>query len=988
MKKEIFLIIIFVIIFFSVIANSEDFKKVSEKVLQELDENERVNVVIKFQENLNLSEEIENLNLENADSGEIISVEVDDAELDEIVENENVEYIYYDYPIHAFLQESVSLINASATWVKKINGINLTGIGETICVIDSGINYSHKDLGGCFGNGCKVIGGWDFVNDDGNPMDDHGHGTHIAGIIAANGSITGVAPGAKIIAIKVLNSAGSGTTSNMVKAINWCVGNSSIYNISVISMSLGTSTLFSDYCDDIAEFSDLKNAINSAIAKNISVVVATGNSKNYTDIASPACIENSTAVGMSYDKNYISLSWYSGETLICSDEMNSADKLVCWGNRNSITDLVAPGAIINSTWLDGKYYETQGTSMATPMVSASFALLNEFYKLQSNRNLTPYEIQNNFNSTGKIIYDASSGLNFSRVDIFSAILNLDGLSPNIALISPENSFSNISQNLIFSCNATDLQLKNLTLKLWNSSGIYYENTTGITGIFNQSIWNLVDIPYENYDWNCFSCDAEDNCGYAENNFSFSLFSLVVNLTSPTNNSYGNTQIKNFICNVTSQIGLSNATFHFWNSSTMIYNKTENISGTINGSIFSLNFTLLNFSEGRYFWNCFVENNLSYSKFAAANFSFVYDLTSPNLSVVIPINNSWLNELKINVSLDENGFCWYEFDGENKSMDSFNLTYYYFENSSVAEMNSSNVTIYCNDSAGNFDSDLIYFSIDKTNPEINLISPADSYSTSSTSLDFQFNVSDNLNISSCYLIISGDSSSATTNSSAISNETNIISKSFSSGSYTWKINCTDTAGNIGNSSTRSLTITSSSTTTNSPGGGGGSSATATIKVFSVNEDQLNEGYNLYVEEGNNINFEIENESHKINISEISDNYLKIKIFSKIQEASLTTGEEKKFEMTGDNFYDLSVKLNLIYGSSANLTIKKIFEKIISEVKNESAKNETGVVISDEENNKEYILVIVGILIIGVGVYFYFKKNDKEKRKKFEAKSKRK
>jgi len=103
-------------------------------------------------------------------------------------------------------------------------------------------------------------------------------------------------------------------------------------------MSLGSTSLYSRYCD--SEKASYASSINNAIGKNISVVVATGNDGNYTAIASPACIENSTAVGAVYDANVGSKSWSSG----CTDSTTLADKITCFTDRNNLTDLLAPGA--------------------------------------------------------------------------------------------------------------------------------------------------------------------------------------------------------------------------------------------------------------------------------------------------------------------------------------------------------------------------------------------------------------------------------------------------------------------------------------------------------------------------------------------------------------------------------------------------------------------------------------------------------------------
>lgn len=88
-------------------------------------------------------------------------------------------------------------------------------------MIDTGINYIHSDLGGGFGSGKKVAGGYDFVNNDDDPMDDNGHGTHVAGIVAANGTIKGVAPNATLFAVKVIDRSSKGYTSNIIAGIDW-----------------------------------------------------------------------------------------------------------------------------------------------------------------------------------------------------------------------------------------------------------------------------------------------------------------------------------------------------------------------------------------------------------------------------------------------------------------------------------------------------------------------------------------------------------------------------------------------------------------------------------------------------------------------------------------------------------------------------------------------------------------------------------------------
>ena len=408
--------------------------------------------------------------------------------------NPYVKGIYFDEVKHIFLDESVPLINASQTWGLIYNNLNLTGRGQTVCILDTGINYTHPALGSCtnesFLNGScdKVISGYDFINNDPDPMDDssngaYSHGTHVAGIVASTDeTYRGVAYEAKLIAIKVCNATGSCDVSAIINGIEWCTYNASKFNISVISMSLGGG-LYSSYCNT----DPISPSINNAVAQGISVVIATGNSASTTGISSPACIENATPVGAVYDANLGSLTWSP-----CNDSTTYADKLTCFTNRGSGFPemLLAPGAIITSTEKDGTFIDMSGTSMATPHVAGVIALLKQY-----NNSLQPWEIEQLLNKTGKKVYDSETGLNFSRVDVYAAIAELDKTAPNITIISPENRtnsskpyiFINISVNEVLSTAILEWNNSNETME---SSGLnWYKNKTiNSTGVYSYRIY--------------------------------------------------------------------------------------------------------------------------------------------------------------------------------------------------------------------------------------------------------------------------------------------------------------------------------------------------------------------------------------------------------------------------------------------------------------------------------------------------------------------
>ena len=228
--------------------------------------------------------------------------------------------------------------------------------GRKIVILDTGYNYNHVELSSSY------LGGKDFVNGDSDPADDNGHGTHVAGIITADGvkaTAKGVAPNAGIIAGKVMDASGSGYFSDVVAGIYWAVdgpdgiaNTTDDFNADAISLSLGTSQpyTYSGYCDSVLP--DLTAAIQYARSRGVLVVVAAGNSGN-AGVSIPGCISYSTTVGA----------------------VDGNDKIARFSGRGNAVDVTAPGVRIYSTWLGTAYATLDGTSMATPMVSGTVALI-------------------------------------------------------------------------------------------------------------------------------------------------------------------------------------------------------------------------------------------------------------------------------------------------------------------------------------------------------------------------------------------------------------------------------------------------------------------------------------------------------------------------------------------------------------------------------------------------------------------------------------
>lgn len=251
--------------------------------------------------------------------------------------------------------KGVELIQAPKVWSET------KGKGIKIAVLDTGCDIGHPDLKD------RVKGGRNFTDDDNSDpnsfRDYNGHGTHVAGTIAAHendAGVIGVAPEADLLIVKVLNKNGSGQYEWIIKGIHYAIEQKA----DIISMSLGGP----------ADVPELHDAIKTAVSKNILVVCAAGNEGDGNDstdeFAYPGCYNEVISVGA------INLERDSSE----------------FTNSHNEIDLVAPGEGILSTFLNGKYATLSGTSMAAPHVSGALALIKDFANRQFERKLSEPEL--------------------------------------------------------------------------------------------------------------------------------------------------------------------------------------------------------------------------------------------------------------------------------------------------------------------------------------------------------------------------------------------------------------------------------------------------------------------------------------------------------------------------------------------------------------------------------------------------------------------
>ncbi len=382
-----------------------------------------------------------------------IFVDFSDSEAKLIENVEGVKKVHPNLKVYTTLMDSVPLINADDVWnlnkdlqlcdpnaqtsnkedsltgdtisprpYINLEGTCLTGKNISIAIIDTGIDYTHPDLGGCFGENCKVKSGYDFVNNDDDPMDDHGHGTHCAGIAAGKGILDGVAPDADLYAYKVLNEEGWGSWEWVIAGMEMAIDPNQDGNfedhLDVISMSLGGSCLenYNEFCgpDDLISYA----VDNAASIGSVMVIAASNDGPNEGTIGTPGTARKAITVGASDKQDQITFFSSRGPVIWENSQ----------GQLKSIIkpDMIAPGKnICSSQWenawqynecIDDEHTAISGTSMATPHVAGAIALLK-----QKNPEWTPEELKIALKNTAVDIGEEIIAQGQGRIDILEAI---------------------------------------------------------------------------------------------------------------------------------------------------------------------------------------------------------------------------------------------------------------------------------------------------------------------------------------------------------------------------------------------------------------------------------------------------------------------------------------------------------------------------------------------------------------------------------------
>lgn len=401
-----------------------------------------------------------------------IAATVPEAAIDGLRRNPNVTHVELDGRVYAIDAE------LDAAWGVKHIGAGIVhdagnrGTGIKVAVIDSGIDYTHPDLAANYADG------WDFVNGDNDPdnsdhdgpMDDYGHGTHVAGTVAALDNevgVVGVAPEAKLYAVKVLDETGRGYVSDIIAGIQWAAGN----NMQVINMSLGGG------------YSETEEvACQAAYDAGVLVVAAAGNSGN------PPGRGDKVIYPAAYD------------TVIAVAATDQSDERATWSSTGPAVELAAPGVSVFSTWndsdspydpqptydidADGWYKEASGTSMASPHVAGTAALVLAANPGWSNEQVRT-QLQTTADDLGAKGWDAWYG--FGLVDAYEAAApsGPGNEPPTVSISSPaDGSTFDSGDTIVFEGTASD-EDGDLTAGLvWTSS---IDEQIGTGGSFSATL---------------------------------------------------------------------------------------------------------------------------------------------------------------------------------------------------------------------------------------------------------------------------------------------------------------------------------------------------------------------------------------------------------------------------------------------------------------------------------------------------------------------
>ena len=356
---------------------------------------------------------------------------VDDAELERLRNDPNVLSVEPDLSgsVTAVSNEWQIGLNAGQVGLNgeliglgAVHALGYDGTGSTVAVLGTGVS-PHPDLKDriieerCYcayanGKGCCPNGATEQFG-SGSARDDLPHETGVAGVIAGSGGIAprGIAPGAKIVAMRVADATGNiAWISQVISALDWIAA--SPLRVDAVNMSFAIGFLSNSACD--GDNPALTDGLARVRARGTVLVAASGNDAALKGIRPPACISGVVSVGAIYHQNLASAS-----LLGCTDKPAEVDRVTCFSNSSYDLDLLAPGYRVPTAYNESGVSSASGTSFSAPHVAGAVAVLR-----QIDPQLTPDAIEELLESTGRPIVDSRNGITTPRLDLFAAVMKL------------------------------------------------------------------------------------------------------------------------------------------------------------------------------------------------------------------------------------------------------------------------------------------------------------------------------------------------------------------------------------------------------------------------------------------------------------------------------------------------------------------------------------------------------------------------------------
>jgi len=444
----------------------------------------------------------------------IISGLIEVSKIDNLLEVEGVVFLTLNGELHILLDNAIGIHHVDTVW-----DFGYTGEGISVAIIDTGIDPTHVSINDFDDDPStedpKVVAFYDALDDSGDDgsgttqaYDDHGHGSHCAGITAGTGAVDegplstgekpyrGVAPGATLVGVKVLDGSGSGSFAEVMKGMEWTIDNQEKYNIRSASMSLGGAWV-SELTQEQEE--RVTTLANEMVAHGISLMIAAGNSAGYGTIGTPGAAKDVITVGATEDSRDLAVYSSKGPTHEGQIKPNIA----------------AIGSAVMSVEANtgNAYVSMSGTSMATPMVAGMAVLLH-----QANPDLQPLMIRSILESTSEyrwlshpvrpnndygwgfvemdmalaeaIKYDASLSINISAE---TSIIYYEGNETDGGNDTASRFFVHENGKLFFETvgNASHIEWRNILIEdIWHSVDTLSEIDVMETqlGIGNHTIW--------------------------------------------------------------------------------------------------------------------------------------------------------------------------------------------------------------------------------------------------------------------------------------------------------------------------------------------------------------------------------------------------------------------------------------------------------------------------------------------------------------------